>query len=176
MKRCGSTPTWEITNKGVKSLCLPSDACAEHEFGIKGIKTLFGVNTSPLLFGVDRRKASCVPTVHFQQSEDVIAALLVGIQPPKNNNILTNLPLCFAGFNRPDLAGAWDEESFGIVACGKKQIYYLTQLHTAILAMDIAFILRSNLFGGALNIVIASRIPNHERVWLENADRAYAEA
>lgn len=170
------------TNKRFVGIHLAADFTAEHEWGIRELKSKFGIPERELTdgpFGVEREKAQAVPetlvyqeekkgitglaviTYHFQL-EDVklseYSELNYTMHPPREDPRRDTSSFKTYDF---EATGAWDGNSFGIRAKGDKARECLSELHEAIKQTDVCLFL-----GGAgpfqnagLTIAIASRIP-----------------
>lgn len=139
------------------------DFCAEHEWGIKGIRQVFAMVGDPQQFGITRRMVRAVPD-HLR---------LHDIKKPKGCLLVLTSP----GFTLPangqgypfdelslwkdqSLAAGWDEESFGIFTTVEHRTH-LKSLFEAFQRKDVAIYRgKSGPFAnGGLKLVIASKLP-----------------
>ena len=154
---------------------LASDSCAEHEWGIKDIKSSFGLGEGKGL-GVKRRQITKVPKrptkdswysprilEFFQKRGSKKESYIVfdydhSIEHLKNGEGLAH-ELRLDKYNKNEVAGAWDDNSFGVGT--KKYHEELKELYDAFNKKDIVI----GLFGGhvfqnaGLKILIASKVP-----------------
>jgi hypothetical protein len=150
-------------------ISLGYDFCAEHEWGIKGLKTLFGVCQDDIVesnvLGVDRYKVTTFPqesvtfevcTKTIDKVEHKVAYLLC---EKSYFNKRERPPFSFWRDNK--LICEWDERSFRIQVLGEENIEYLRQIYEAMQKCDIAFgnFSSKNPFDrGGLGITIVSKI------------------
>ena len=167
-------------------ISLGYDYCAEHEWGFKGIKRLVGMpEPSKKLMGVKNRSITiCPKNLVFKEETDNNKkyATLITAYIDWNDKIDDRLPNDLQNYkedfkwnikwskDHPDseekdqLITAWDENSFGIVVMGEKEVQYLKELYEAFQNKNIT-IARLN-FGGinpfsnaSLSILITDRLP-----------------
>lgn len=162
---------------------LGADYCAEHEWGIKGLKALFGIEGKG--YGIERRTATKVPSdktwpnqeekscVKLFERQDYTALVVSEYVEEKYFN-LGNCNLAFGKYDleRSTLKTAWDEKSFGIAAADKEGRLAIKALYEAILAKDIVIWLGGGgVFQNAgLVVAFASRIPEQGAKALFDAD------
>jgi len=142
---------------------LGVDFTSEHEWGIKGIKKLFGIPSGEKDWGIVRRKITRVPnTVTFGWT--------TGYEGTGEGFYLfdtwDNLKPNFSKYTelrswRDTLSCAWDEKSFGVFSTSDAEIGYLHQIYDAFLNSDGAvFMGGGGVWGNTgLRLVIASRLP-----------------
>lgn len=142
---------------------LGSDFTSEHEWGIKGIKNLFGIPSGEKDWGLVRRQISKVPEPPSfgwaKGAEKYSEGLYLwqtwdGKKPDfsKNSELRTW---------RGSLACAWDEKSFGVFSTDQKEIAYLKDIYEAFQKCDGAVFLGGGgpFQNSGLVLAIASRIP-----------------
>lgn len=168
---------------------LGADYCAEHEWGIKGIRKAFGLNDDPKVFGIDRRRVRTIPgtisyigkpeqTLIFHEKgtrknpEAILIYLEYGAErhifhydDPKHHNELRP-PKPYKGAKDADgdyytFSTAWSEGSFGIHVKGLGNVNQLKEVYQALLSKDIAIWLGGGgIFQNAgLVLGIISRLP-----------------
>lgn len=150
---------------GVIGVSLGFDHCAEHEFGIKGIRYAMGINTGAAP-GIDRRRMGLVA------SSLLIKEFKATATEPAETRIAFNLKdydeeffqkrkhsLCTS--YKGKLSAAWDDRSFMVRAFSCEERQVLRDVHQAFGAGDLSLgIGKSKPFGNApLILVIVSRLP-----------------
>jgi hypothetical protein len=175
--RRGNDPKWiYLPNGDLAGLAMGSDFCAEHEWGVDGMRRLFGCDDSK--DGVARRQINTIPKDLRQHSGvqthssdkrkkgrpyDAIflSPLQSYHQPPED--LANGGELRTSG--ERTLSCAWDEKTFGILAFGEKDKKNLALLWEAFQKKDIAFWPNIGVFhiGGGLIFCIVSRIPSEDR-------------
>lgn len=113
--------------EGNVGISLGADFTSEHELGITGIKRSFGLrNDDPKLFGFESRRNTLVPskkesfpgyfTDEFFFFEKKESCGFVFNYSEKHLDCLLNNELCIYDWRdeHDELAGAWDEKSFGV--------------------------------------------------------------
>lgn len=157
---------------------LGADFTAEHEFGIDGLRDLFGIDTSKI--GLEGRKATVgltEPHVFYGETKThgviLVSAGGFDIETLSLSTFLSKqldrYQLYVKSF---DPACAWDSYSFGIASCDKD---FLEQLYGAIKRADVALYFHkqhpSNPFGRfGLCVSIASLVPEETQKLLKEAD------
>jgi len=159
---------------------LGADFCAEHEWGIKGIKNTFGigVNKEP---GLPRRMITKLPKSEGDVYDEELRLFTVGdntylvfaykntidwIQNPKSQERrYSELTI------RKDeqLATAWDEKNFGVIV-DKTHKALLEEIYAAFQKKDIALCAGGGgIFDNpGISIVIASKIDEEsKKIWKE---------
>jgi len=141
-------------------ISLGSDFVAEHEWGIRGIKTKLKIDSTKI--GIEGRKIhDHSNVVYFEKNE---LAILRTVDSYELNEIksfsdcLTRFLLQIP-FNKDNITCTWDKDDFGIIANKK----YVKELYDAFKVNDICVCKinsKSNAFANtSLSILIASRIP-----------------
>jgi len=172
--------------------CLGYDYAAEHEWGIKRLRSDFGmgdIENSELL-GFENRRVKCVPSssddrnpcykvVFGAKGDDGIIGH--GMYTP-GEELFANSRKSYAYHKTPsqfrpqrshDFVGAWTEQSFLIYTFTKEATKFLRELNDAFLAHDVCIWLpgKNNPFGGTgLCIGIYSRIPTEAKEIAREAD------
>jgi len=145
-----------IDNKFV-GISLGYDYCAEHEWGISGLKILCKIpETSPKNMGVKSRTiTTCPPLVFKEETNKKIkyAYLYTGHTYNTQEENEKYMPRDLADYkdtfkwrmkwakehpdsnhikkNDESIITAWDDSSFGVVVMGDKEVEYLKELHKA---------------------------------------------
>lgn len=146
----------------VIAVSLGSDQCAEHEWGIEGLRQDFGCSVDPLVVGLERRKTREAPA-HLTWQTDGRKNGLRGLycpQRPWRND--APYPPNFNNFPVGKLCTAWDEKSFAAFSNDKEEIDALLTVYEALQELDGALWLGGGgIFQNAgLCIGIASRLPS----------------
>lgn len=167
--------------KYIIGISLGYDFCAEHEWGIKGIRRGLGMpeELTKKNFGLAFRTMSNYDEKRFTffKTEKKVGKITypfacliygdswVGYSPEKMPYDLKNYQdtMIPGKWNKEgkELITAWDESSFGIVVKGEQSIKYLEDIYEAFKKKDICI----GLFGGGafanarLTIAIKSRMP-----------------
>lgn len=103
----------------VAGVSLSADATSEHELGIDGIRSLFGIDKNKP--GIQSKKITKIP-VNLKWIDWDDGTCGFGVFSPYANTSCAKVPdglKCFPGsFDKPEvvalIAGAWDERSFGV--------------------------------------------------------------
>lgn len=147
-------------NNGFLGINLGSDYCAEHEWGIRDIHRLFGIDKQKS--GLDKRLVTRIPKE------------LIWVETKKYSGFTTEEGNTYGvrDFSRVgDLLTAWSESGFCVLSSDVKTIAKLKELFEAFQKKDVAIWLGGGgLFQNAgLALAIASRLPHHvTTAWLEN--------
>lgn len=121
-------------NGEIVGINLGADHCAEHEWGIKGIKRSFNLNDSEEIFGIQKRMINAIPeTLMFKEikiknKKYYVLILFRNIYGVNFDDEYKKwLPSDIIPFSGKNLACAWDENSFGIMVTKeyKKEIELL---------------------------------------------------
>lgn len=155
---------------------LPADYCAEHEWGIKSIKQLFGIPELKITeepFGLVRRKSTKVPEIEFIDDGKHLHLILRKYSFQKGQ-----IPFGLCVYCNCSMGSAWDGDEFGIIVDKKNKdcCEKLTKIKEAIDNNDVCvFLGGGGVFENAgLNIVIASKIPQENIKKWEDGDAVYA--
>ena len=153
-----------LVNEGALiGLNLGADFTSEHEWGINGIKRLFGIPSGDKDFGLTRRKITTVP-------QSPVFGWTKGKMPKSEGFYLydsyRNEVPDFSNYSElhswdDKIACAWDENSFGVFATDPKEIAYLKEIFMAFQSGDGAIFLGGDGIwrNSRLCLVISSRIP-----------------
>lgn len=136
---------------------LGYDYCAEHEWGIKGIKREFGINSEKV--GVDGRTITKGNVIYKEKGDLGLLITDLGYRSLKEEEFDKCVPRDLE-YRREDkkLHTAWNEESFCVIT--DKDL--VKQLYDAFQNLNIVFAFVSDMpaFGGSsLCILIKDRIP-----------------
>lgn len=184
--RSGNEPMWLQKGGRFFGVSLSADYCAEHEWGIKGLRETFPDNSKETLGLEGRRIAEFDPEDWFfkKSPDDEFAILLFGrYWYNKNRDEMTfkehleylkhSLTPSRIEHNKDNLAAAWDEKEFGLLVKGKKNIKKLEQLLEAAKNLDLACWLGGGaIFQNAgLILGIISKVPNEHKQEMKKADQ-----
>ena len=135
MRRAHNDTDFFIEDGVLKGICLGYDFCAEHEWGIKGIKGDFGIGEKAKI-GLDSCRTTRTPEnfvlIKKSKKEAVLGRLnkwdiqQAGIEKAKNYLIESN-ELAFYGDK--DLTCAWDERDFAIHVKGEENVKHLESIY-----------------------------------------------
>jgi hypothetical protein len=183
MRRANDSKFW-IEDGVLIGLNLGADFTAEHEWGIKGIKKLFGIAPKDTDFGLIRSMITNVPA-------DSIFGWTKGNMPESQGFYLLDtwngkIPdfskegelrtYSFRG-NAHTLACAWDETSFGVFSSDPAEIAQLQTIFDAFRNGDGAIFLggaRGIIGNAGLVLCIASKIPaSVTKAWEEADSESY---
>jgi hypothetical protein len=182
--RRGNKPDFVYEGDKLVGVCLSSDSCSEHEWGIDAIRGLLGVEPGAE-FGIERRRIRKTPQDFLRWHDFKDGSAGFGLQghygwekveqtaPARSGRRVG--PVYKSGPRKGELkygpsvkgiyevkgiAAAWDEKSF-FVRAAVDSISKLREIWEAILAGDAAiWIAGGGPFGGhGLFIMIVSRIP-----------------
>ena len=169
----------------LKGIMLQPDACAEHEWGVKGIKQDFGIpgiDVEKKRIGFEARQVTLVPkTLYFKKTKTYCTLMYYydytfgpSRDPEKiieHLDKIEHLKWGFTSKNYPqDKVAAWDEREFLVIVKGKENIKKLEQIYKAFQNKDIAIFFKYMPFMmGGLTFGIASNIQEYKEVW-EKAD------
>lgn len=157
---------------------LGADYVSEHEWGIKGLRQMFGVRDEG--YGIDKRIMTKMPKgtewsgperywVKLVEKRNKIT-LLVGQHCTQDAQDLKYLEL--GDYSKEKLSTSWDEGSFGIEAYSKEDRLAVKEIYKAIENHDLAMWLGGGgVFENAgLVLAIASRLPQDKIKILKDAD------
>jgi hypothetical protein len=160
---------------------LSADFCAEHEWGIKPLKTEFGIPDKLPIYGMKRRKVTVLPadlgwvefnSTYFMGTREVKEGKAKKVGDKKLSNagfvyhrwynrkpadLALNMELHGVG-----LRGAWSEQDFAAVSSDSDDIEALREIFAEFSKMNIIIMLSGSgiPFGNpGLLIAIADRIP-----------------
>jgi hypothetical protein len=173
----------------IVGLNLGAEYCAEHENGIAGIHSAFGVTYDDHVYGIDKRRVRKVPE-HLE-----FGMLLIPAPEPRKNElrkaaylILRNpwaaqisdyrsLPRELTLYGDQTIMCAWDESHFGILATGD-DIEKLKELYQALSEKDAVIGIGKQLnpfHRAGLVIAIISRLPKETAEKMYQEDKDYHE-
>lgn len=174
-----------INNNQFIGICLGSDQCAEHEWGIKDIRTAFGISSNNG-YGLSRRIITKIPNTDLNNDYNTLLRCTKGKKhylifgssfalrrySDKNSFPELNIP----NYIKPSddivyhMSCAWDDGSFGI-ATDNTLSHHLDELYQAFLNKDVSIFLGGGgpFKNAGLSICIASRLPkNVTDMWDEH--------
>ena len=160
---------------------LGADFCAEHEWGIKGLRQAFGMKDTG--YGLEKRTMQKLPQARNYDTMQMVSGvnlvetkketiLIVGVGTiPKD---IKELYRCFqlGRYENDALHTSWDETSFGINAQKKEDREAVRTIYAAMQKNDVAIWLGGGgVFQNAgLVVAIASAIPTEKVKTLYDAD------
>lgn len=173
---------WLVSNKGeIIGVSLGADYCAEHEWGIKGIKRAFGIKDDDAVFGIEKRRITKLPENNrFFSDEKAKEAFVFKEAGTKKmpeafliysqwdaNEFTEHRELTMYKYDpkrneeRDNFVAAWSEGDFGIHVRGVENVNKLREIWTAFQNKDIAIWLGGGgVFQNAgLSFGIVSRVP-----------------
>ena len=173
--RRGSNPSFMTENDTFIGIHLGADFCAEHEWGIDGIKKLFGMSTEKTYkpFGIERRRIKEFNTecVYFHQDGNFAVLLVDGILEYTIKDIrkagsfkawLRKTSCDGIHMEDQELVTAWSEGDIGIAVQGQENVTKLEQLYEAMKKKDVAIFIGGSdgiISNAGLNMMIVSAIP-----------------
>jgi hypothetical protein len=164
----------------LKGIILQPDACAEHEWGVKGLKNDFGVPGTDVekdCIGLKARQITIVPkTLYFKKTKTYCTLMFYrdySYDPRNPEEIIKNLDRCehikygFTSKIYPrDKVAAWDEREFLVIVKGKENIKKLEMIYKAFQDKNIAIFFKYMPFMmGGLTFGVASRIQEYDEAW-----------
>lgn len=160
---------------------LGADYCAEHEWGIKGIRREFKLNDN--LIGIDKRMITKIPDTLFYEKivyEGMKCSVLVLYPNYYGNNFkidksaLRGWELYSYTLKNDGIVTAWDERSFAILVTEKYE-KELKELYDAFMNLDVAVgVALSEVFkNGGLKFCIKSKMPQDIIQSIKEADMDY---
>ena len=166
MRRCYDSEFLTDDNGEIVGINLGADHCAEHEWGIKGIKESFKLNDNEKVFGIEKRIINTSPeNLMFKKVKIKNKIHYVLILPRHTYGVNFDedykkwLPSDLLPYSGKNISCAWDENSFGI--CVTKEFKDgLELLHTSFKNKDIAIgVAPSKAFSnGGLVFTITSKL------------------
>ena len=154
-------------NGEIIGINLGADHCAEHEWGIKGIKESFKLNDNEEVFGIAKRIINASPeNLMFKKVKIKNKIHYVLILLRHTYGIIFDedykkwLPSDLIPFSDKNMACAWDENSFGIVVT-KEFKNEIESLYESFQNKDVAIgVAPSKAFSnGGLVFTITSKLP-----------------
>jgi hypothetical protein len=201
MRRASNNYGLLINNDKFIGISLGYDYCAEHEWGIKELRTLCAIpDSSKKNMGVlSRTITKCPENLIFK--EEIIkkikyALLYTGYRYGTIEEAQKNIPHAFKNFvedlkwvkkwndehpNREckdSIITAWDGSSFGVAVMGDKEVGYLKELYDAFLNKNVSIAVINhraiNPFAGtALSLMITNRLPQEILDMMYAGDKEY---
>ncbi len=179
-------------------ISLGYDYCAEHEWGIEGIRRSFGMpESSKKNMGVLSRSITKNPPMVFNTStkkKKKFAILYTGYSYDKQEELENRLPYELKNYqddliwneeyntkhnrDKDNLITAWCGDSFGIAVMGDKEVQWLTELHQALKSNNICIAVvnlrvKNPFSGSSLSILIKDRIPQETLDAMYSSDKEY---
>lgn len=156
---------------------LGYDYCAEHEWGIKGIKRDFGIPEKPTkdLYGIHARTITRVPATYVLRDDKKSKTSVLGPVKEWGDEPIDKRPLrneIGEIYKGQPFAAAWNENGFAI-RMRKEDRPLLIELQTAMSQLDLAIfnVARTSPFGGSgLALIIASRASDENRQTMAQGD------
>lgn len=187
---------------GFIGFALGHDYCAEHEWGIKEMKRLFGIpESSEKCMGIDARTITiCPETLLFHEktvNKRQYAILFTAYKyAGLDKNIDDLIPRDLNGYvndlkwhkeysekhpNSPkkdNMMSAWSESGFGIAVMGKEEVAYLKELYQAfknknVVIATINLSLNNPFSRSSLSLLIKDRLPEYAVKDTYLADKEY---
>lgn len=172
MRRASNNKSFIIENEVFYGVSLGWDFCAEHEWGIKGMRRHFGIDTNKV--GFEGRKIT-KGNVLFKKGKDL--CVLTSQEPYglKENYTAKDLLGYDIKAMYQDFETAWDENDFCIATKNKEEFKYLEELNEAFKNKNIIItFLKSELpafSNSALSILIADKLPEEAKQEMYNVDK-----
>ena len=173
--RRGSNPSFMTENDTFIGIHLGADFCAEHEWGIDGIKKLFGMSTEKTYkpFGIERRRIKEFNTecVYFHKDGDFAVLLVESMLQYTIQDIEKALSLkewlCDRSYDclhmdDQELVTAWSDRDIGVAVQGQENSLRLERLYKAMKRKDVAIFIGGSdgiISNAGLNMMIVSAIP-----------------
>ena len=154
-------------NGEIMGINLGADHCAEHEWGIKGIKRSFNLNDSEEVFGIAKRIINIVPEQLIYKKVKIKNKIHYVLILPRHTygvnfdeDYKKWLPSDLIPYSNKNLSCAWDENSFGILVT-KEYKKEIELLYESFQNKDIAIgVAPSKAFSnGGLIFTITSKLP-----------------
>lgn len=178
---------------------LGYDFCAEHEWGIKNLKRIFGIpepckenmgvksrsitkNIDYLCFVEDKVKkvktAALFTGNKYGEKMDDLPRDLENYKKNIEWNMKWNAEHPDSRHTKDPMVSAWDEGSFGVAVVGDKEVEYLQELRQAFIDVNVVIthinLSPKNPFANSsLSLLIADRIPQESIDAMYAADKEY---
>lgn len=167
-------------NGEIVGINLGADHCAEHEWGIKGIKRSFNLNDKEDVFGIEKRMINVMPDdLMFKKIKIKNKIHYILILPRSTYGVNFDddykrwLPSALIPYSDKNMSCAWDENSFGIVVT-KEFKNELELLYKSFQEKDIAIgVAPSMAFSnGGLVFTITSKLPREiiDKIYEDDLD------
>jgi hypothetical protein len=200
MRRASSTYGLLINNNKFIGISLGYDYCAEHEWGIKELRSLCGIPDSdktnmgvlsrtitkcpPLVFKetiIKKRKYAYIYTGRLWNTKEEMENYIPRDLKDYADSLVWNEKW---NIEHPDreckdaIITAWDGGSFGIAVMGEKEIGYLKELYEAFQNKNVTIAIinhrATNPFAGtALSLMITDRLPQEILDMMYGGDKEY---
>lgn len=172
MRRTGtSAPKWMYNpDESLAGIAMGSDACSEHEWGTKSMRSSFELKGDEV-DGIDRRIIQVVPkglTYDEKKVRDYLF-FIPGEFYKQADRWVDDGEM--RRWRDEPLVTGWDEKSFGIIAYGDEDRKNLKALWEAFQNKDVAFWTNIGVFhtGGGLIFAIVSKVREQDKkTMLEN--------
>lgn len=191
---------WIIDNKFV-GISLGHDYCAEHEWGITEMKSLFGIpEDSSKNMGIKSRVITTCPrslifkeeifkkqkcAILFTQAHSWLKDVEIETLPDALEDYKRDIEFNIKYYSehpsrqpKDPMICAWNSSSFGVGVMGEKEVVYLKELYDAFLNENIAIatinLAPNNPFSNnSLSLLIVDRLPQEALDNMYNADKEY---
>lgn len=182
MRRASQDYAFIIQNGVFIGIALGHDFCAEHEWGIKDLRRIFGIpEGSKKNMGIASRIITACPPLVFKEgiTKKVKHAILYTTNKYYNEEQRQHIPYELNDYVKTiqwnlkwneerkitpktdALITAWNSGSFGVAVYGNQETEYLKDLHEQILNLNLAILTtKFEAFrGSSLCLLITDRIP-----------------
>jgi len=158
-------------------ISLGWDFCSEHEWGIKGLKRMLGINDSKI--GIEGRAITKNDEVIFVKNEKqaLLRTKPWNYKEEQDLKDLVSSELCIYKESDKKISTAWSESDFGVLVEGKENIEKLEELYNNFKNKNIVL---ASLNGtvpvfsnSSLSILIKDRIPKEAVESMYNVDKKY---
>lgn len=161
MRRAYNNVKFIEDEKTFYGVSLGYDFCAEHEWGIKSLKSLFGIDSTKM--GIAGRTITKNDSVFFMQGDK--AVLRTNKRYDFQDELTFKNAICsqLSLYDKQVLTTAWDENSFGVAVKGIENVNKLKELHEAFLRKDIIIGTLAPILpafeNASLSLLIKSKLP-----------------
>lgn len=172
MRRAYSNKSLMVEDGVLYGVSLGYDFCAEHEWGIKGIRRKFGLNDKVL--GIDARKMT-TGKVFYREDENL--SVLTSEEPYKGIGSIDGAPGLLPYDIKSmweDFETAWDERNFCVATKNPEQFKYIRELKEAFDNNNIVIATVSRMMAFenlSLCLLIADRIPQETKDEMYHVDK-----
>jgi hypothetical protein len=164
-----------IVRNQVTALYLPADFVSEHEWGIKGLQNMFGIDEKAAP-GIARRTINNVPQKLCYKRWSQKALLVLDRYQDFNNDEslakIANRYSCLSSHKA--INAAWSDNAFGVLTTCEQNSDYLQAIYEAIQRKDVAVYIgggsRNPFNRGGLLIAVVSAVPQEQLDQLRNHD------
>jgi|LakMenEpi03Aug12_release.lakeMendotaPanAssembly.Ray.scaffolds.fasta_scaffold295641_2 hypothetical protein len=157
-------------------ISLGWDFCSEHEWGIKDLKRLLGINDSKL--GIEGRTITKSDEVIFikDKKQALLRTKPWSYKPEQKIKDLLSSELYIYDGDGKKIATAWSDDDFGILVEGEKNIALLEELYKNFKKNNIAIAsLKGTLpvfSNSSLSLLIKDRLPKEALDSMYNVDKS----